>query len=320
MKIAVFGVGGVGGYFGGRLAEAGEQVAFIARGAHLEALRRGGLQVESGLGSFRIQPAWAENDPAAVGPVDVVLVGVKAWQVTEAAYAMRPLIGPNTLVVPLQNGVDAPGELAAVLDPADGTPHVIGGLCRIVSMIAAPGVIRHAGLAPYIAFNRLDGQPDERVAQLCAAFARANGLTVEVPKDIRSALWAKFAFIAAFGGVGAVTRVPAGVLRSVPETRQMLQAAIDEVLAVGRAHGAHLPEDAGAQTLATVDGLPEAGTASMQRDIMEGRPSELETQTGAVVRLGAQRNTPTPVHRFLYASLLPLEQLARAAQQAQRTS
>ena len=275
MRIAIYGTGSVGGYFGGKLAQAGEEVIFIARGAHLEAIRRDGLTVQSIAGDFRVAPAQAADDPASVGAVDVVIVGVKTWDVPQAAQAMRPMVGPQTLVVPLQNGVDAPGQLAAVLDRPGEAPHVIGGLCRIVSLVAGPGIIRHAGIEPYIAFNRLDGQPDERVARLREAFARA-GVSVEVPADIDAALWAKFAFIAAFSGVGAVTRSAAGGLRGIPETRAMLQAAIAEVEAVARARGVALPADITARVLAQVDGLPPAATASMQRDIMEGRPSELE--------------------------------------------
>lgn len=311
MRFAIYGVGGVGGYFGARLAQAGEDVYFIARGKHLEAIQGNGLKLESIQGDYLQQPARAFEHPEDIGPVDVVIIGVKAWQVPDAAWAIRPMIGEKTLVLPLQNGVDAPSHLAEVLDsPSNPLPNVIGGLCRLVSMVAAPGVIRHTGMVPYIAFNRMDGQPDERVERLRQAFERA-GVNVEVPADIYSALWAKFMFIASFGGVGSVTRVPAGILRSVPETRNLLVHAIREIEAVGRAHGAALPEAVADQVLAQIDGLPEGATASMQRDIMEGRPSELEAQTGAVVRLGSSRSVDTSTNAFLYAALLPLEKRAR---------
>mgnify|MGYP001147307760 FL=1 len=312
MRFAIYGTGGVGGYFGGRLAQAGHEVTFIARGAHLEAICRDGLKVESILGDFTIQPARAESDPAAVGTVDVVVVGVKTWQVEAAGQAIRPLVGASTLVLPLQNGVEAPGQLAAALDAPGQLPHVLGGLCRLATQVAAPGVIRHSGIHPQIAFNRLDGQPDERVEALRQALA-ATGSTVEVPADIQAALWAKFAFIAPFGGVGAAARVPMGVLRSVPETRQLLVGAIAEVAAVGRALGVNLPAEVETRTLAMMDSIPAGTIASMQRDIMEGRPSELEAQTGAVVRLGAQSGVATPVNTFLYAVLLPMEGRARSA-------
>ncbi|MDY7077173.1 MAG: 2-dehydropantoate 2-reductase [Chloroflexota bacterium] len=310
MRIAIFGTGGVGGYFGGRLAQAGEEVVFIARGEQLQALCDQGLRVDSIKGDFVIHPLQATDDPAQVGTVDVVIVGVKAWQVTEAARVMRPLIGSETFIVPLQNGVDAPAQLAAVV----GAGHVLGGLCKIVSFVVEPGHIRHAGLEPYVAFGELHNHLSERVERLHEAFARA-GVTAEIPSNIQAALWDKFLFIASFSGVGAVTRAPAGVLRSLPETRQMLEQAMQEVLAVARAHGIPLPEEATDRAMALVDGLPPDGTASMQRDVMEGRPSELESQNGAVVRLGQEVGVATPLHAFIYHSLLPLELRARGQMQ-----
>jgi 2-dehydropantoate 2-reductase len=306
MRIAVFGTGAVGGYFGGRLAQAGEKVVFIARGEQLRALRDHGLRVDSPKGDFAVRPVQATDDPAQVGTVDAVLVGVKAWQVPEAARAMRPLVGPATFVVPLQNGVEAPDRLAAVL----GAEHVLGGLCRIVSQLVEPGHVRHAGLEPYVALGELDNRRSERAERLRGAFARA-GVKAEIPPDIHVAMWEKFLFIASFSGVGAVTRAPAGVLRSLPETRSMLEQAMHEVLAVARARGIALPEESIPRTMALIDGLPPNGTASMQRDIIQGRPSELESQNGAVVRLGQEVGVATPLHAFIYHSLLPLELRAR---------
>jgi 2-dehydropantoate 2-reductase len=307
MRIAVFGTGGVGGYFGGRLAQAGEAVTFIARGEHLRAIREHGLRVDSLQGDFVIQPAQATADPARLGPVDVVILGVKAWQVREAAEAMRPLVGPETFVVPLQNGVEAPDELASVL----GREHVLGGFCRIIALIAGPGHIRHAGGQPYVAFGELDNRRTERVERLRAAFSRAAGLTVEVPADIRAAMWEKFLTITSFSGVGAVTRAPIGVIRSVPQTREMMVGVMREIIAVANARGIPLGEDAVQRVLAFRDGLPAASTASMQRDIMDGRPSELEWQSGAVVRLGREAGVATPLNAFIYHSLLPQELKAR---------
>jgi 2-dehydropantoate 2-reductase len=312
MRVAVFGTGGVGGYFGARLVQAGEEVIFIARGEHLKAMRADGLRIESQKGDYTVSPTYAEADPAKVGVVDVVLVGVKAWQVPEAAAAMRPMVGEKTIVIPLQNGVDAPGQLAAVLDTPGAEPHVLGGLCQISALIAAPGVIKHAAIEPLIAFNELDGVERGRTAALHAAFARV-GVNAQVPADIRVAMWNKFAFIAPFSGVGAVARASAGAIRSIPETRSLLEQAIGEVAAVGRAKGVQLAEDTTARTLAFIDSLPVAGMASMTRDIIAGRPSELETQNGAVVRMGKECNIPTSAHAFIYASLLPQEVNARAA-------
>jgi 2-dehydropantoate 2-reductase len=307
MRIAVFGTGGVGGYYGGRLAQAGEAVTFIARGDHLRAIREHGLRVDSLQGDFVIQPAQATADPARLGPVDVVILGVKAWQVREAAEAMRPLVGPETFVVPLQNGVEAPDELASVL----GREHVLGGFCRIIALIAGPGHIRHAGGQPYVAFGELDNRRTERVELLRAAFSRAAGLTVEVPADIRAAMWEKFLTITSFSGVGAVTRAPIGVIRSVPQTREMMVGVMREIIAVANARGIPLGEDAVQRVLAFRDSLPPASTASMQRDIMDGRPSELEWQSGAVVRLGREAGVESPLNAFIYHSLLPQELKAR---------
>lgn len=310
MRIAVFGAGGVGGYFGGRLAQAGEEVIFIARGEHLMAIQQKGLQVESSKGSFVIYPAQATSDPSQVGVVDVVLVGVKAWQVPQVAAAMRPLIGETTIVVPLQNGVEAPAQLAAVL----GSEHVLGGLCRISALIEAPGRIRHAGVEPYIAFGRPDGRPSQAAEQLRQAFVRA-GVWVEIPSDIQVAMWEKFLFIAPISGVGSVARLPIGAVRSLPGSRWLLQASMQEVYTLARARGVALTEDSLPRTMALVDGLPDHAIPSMQRDILDGKPSELEYQNGAVVRMTRERGAPpeerVPVNTFIYYSLLPQELHAR---------
>lgn len=306
MHVIVFGAGAVGGYFGARLARAGEEVTFIARGAHLQAIRERGLFVESGLGDFRIHPARATDRPEEAGPADVVLVGVKAWQVPEAARAMAPLVGPETFIVPLENGVEAPEQLAEFW----GTEHVLGGLCRIISSVVEPGHIRHGGMEPYVAFGELDNHPSARAERLRATFEQA-GVRAEIPADIHVALWEKFLFITPFAGLGAVTRTTVGVLRSVPQLRQMLEGAITEAFAVGRARGVRLPDDAVTRTMALIDGMPAEGTTSMQRDIVAGRPSELDALVGAVVRLGQETGVGTPLHAFMYYALWPQEQRAR---------
>jgi 2-dehydropantoate 2-reductase len=303
----VFGSGGVGGYFGGRLAQAGEDVVFIARGQHLAAIQKQGLQVSSVAGDFVIRPAAATDTPAAAGPVDLILVAVKAWQVNDAADAMGPLIKSETVVLPLQNGIEAPQRLAEKL----GGQHVLGGLCRILAFIDSPGHIRHTGVEPYLAFGELDNRPSARTGQLRDAFARAQGLRVELPANIQVAMWSKFLFIASLGGMGAVTRVPIGEIRSHPETREMLMQAMQEIRALAVHGGIPLPPDIVTTTMALVDGLPAEGTASMQRDIMDGRPSELDAQNGAVVRLGHEAGVDVPVHNFIFRALLPLERRAR---------
>jgi 2-dehydropantoate 2-reductase len=308
LAFAVFGTGAVGGYFGGRLAEAGEDVRFIARGRHLAAIRDRGLRISSVDGDLLIHPARVSDDPADVGPVDVVLVGVKAWQVPDAAPALRPLLDQRTFVVPLQNGIEAPDQLASAL----GAERVLGGLCRIIAFLDGPGHIRHTGVTPYIAFGELDGSNSDRVERLRLALARTHGITVDVPPDIGIAMWSKFLFITALGGIGALTRSPIGVLRSEPKSRELLRQALEEIQAVAVRNRIALPAETAAKTLAYIDTLPPEGTASMQRDIMQGRPSELEAQVGAVVRFGERLGLPVPVHRMLYDTLLPLERRARA--------
>jgi 2-dehydropantoate 2-reductase len=306
MRIAVFGTGGVGGYFGGRLARGGQDVVFIARGSHLHAIQTSGLRVDSIKGDFVVSPAQASDDPVQVGPVDAVLVGVKAWQIPDAAQAMRPLIGEQTIVVPLENGVEAPEQLATVL----GAEHVLGGLCQISAFIAGPGYIRHVGIEPYVAFGEMDGRPSERAGRLLQAFERA-GVEAVIPADIQVAMWDKFIFIAAVSGVGAVTRSPMGVYRSLSETRRMLVEAMQEIFAVAKARGVNMPGDVIEKRLLFTDNQPASVVASMQRDILEGRPSELMSQNGAVVRMGQVLGVPTPVNTFIYTCLLPQELRAR---------
>jgi len=307
MRIAILGTGGVGGYFGGRLAQTGADVVFIARGEHLQAMRQHGLKIDSIKGDFVVHPIQATDDPGEIDPVDVVLVGVKAWQVSEAVQAIRPLVGPETFVVPLLNGVEAPTQLAEIL----GIEHVVGGLCGCISFIAGPGHIRHVGADPFIHFGELDNRPSERVESLRRAFAQATGVTVEIPPDIQVAMWRKFLMLASWSGIGSITRAPLGTFLGLPGTRQMLQGVMQEVFSVAHARDIALPKDVVGKTLAFMDSLPPSATASMQRDIMEGRPSELEAQTGAAVRLGQAVGVATPLNTFIYNSLLPLELKAR---------
>ncbi len=306
MNIMVFGSGGVGGYFGGRLALNGVPVTFIARGAHLHAMREHGLRVESIKGDFTVQPVQATADVREADPPDLILMTVKTWQLADAAQAIQPVIGEQTVVLPLLNGVEAPAYLSAVL----GEQHVLGGLCRIFSSVAAPGVIRHVAAEPHIAFNELNNQPSERVQQISAMLSRAD-ISTEIAPDIGVAMWSKFAFVCATGTLGAVTRMPFGVIRSVPETRELLEQAVSEIIEVAHAHGVAMPPESISLTLSMIDNTAAEATTSMQRDIMESRPSELDGQTGAVVRLGRAIGVGTPVHSHAYGFLLPQEQRAR---------
>lgn len=306
MRIAVVGAGAVGGYFGGRLAAAGEETVFIARGEHLAAIRSRGLRVESPLGGFEVNPAHATDDPSSVGIVDVVLICVKTWQVPRVAEQVKPIVCSDTMVVPLCNGVEAASQLAGPL----GASRVLGGTCKIISYKVEAGVIRHEGVEPEVSSGEIDSSESDRVRRLAERFDRA-GVRVVVPSDINVAIWDKFLFIASLSGVGAITRATIGVLRNTPQTRNMLEATMREIHAVARASNVSLPEDAVECSMAFVDTLPADGTASMQRDIMKGHPSELDAQTGAVVRLGARLGVATPVNQFIHVALLPQEQRAR---------
>jgi 2-dehydropantoate 2-reductase len=307
MRIAVFGAGGVGGYFGGRLAQAGEEVVFIARGSHLKALQTNGLTVHSVMGDFSLETVEATDDPLGVGTADVVLVAVKSWHVTQVAQGIKPLMGPDTFVLPLLNGVEATPQLAKVL----GSDAVLKGMAKIMSRIGSPGEIQHVGAEPYIAIGESDNRPSDRTEKLRQALENA-GVRAEVPANIDVALWEKFLLVVSFGGVGAVTRAPIGVVRELPETRSMLGEAMREILDVARAMNIDLDQDAISRSMRFLDGLPANGTTSLQRDILEGRPSELDAWNGAVVRLGKDVGVQTPVHDFIHRSLLPLERRARA--------
>jgi len=302
MRIAIFGAGAIGGYFGARLIQAGKEVVLIARGEHLKALKKHGLRIDSIKGNFNLPSVEATDDPSQVSLVDVVFVCVKTWQLPETVHSMRPLIGPKTIVVPLLNGVESPFQLAEAL----GAGHVLGGLAKIISLISGPGHIRHVGAEPYIAFGELNNDRSERAEQLLKVLEEA-GISAEIPQDINSALWAKFLFVVSLGGVGAISRAPIGVIRELPKTRRMLEQAMNEIFLVAQARNIALPQDIITDTMAFVDTLPAEGTASMQRDIVEGRPSEIDSWNGAVVRLGQESGVAVPLHTFIYNSLLPLE-------------
>lgn len=309
MRIAVFGAGGVGGYFGGRLAKSGQNVTFIARGRHLEAMQKHGLQVDSITGDFHVAPVNASSNPAEVGLVDYILCCVKAWQVPAAAKAMKPMIGENTLVIPLQNGVEASSQLIESL----GEDKVLGGLCAIIAFKADDGRIKHIGANPLIRFGRLDRQADPRVNYLSEVFNRCEGVKSSIPKDVNVAMWQKFMLISAWSGLGAVTQAPVGVILKLPETRQMLIEAITEIYLTGKGHGIDLPDDSVDKTMQTLQSFPQNSTTSMQRDIAEGLPSELDVQNDAVVRMAKAVGVDTPVNRFILHSLRPLELRARGA-------
>ena len=303
-RIAVVGAGGVGGYFGGKLAAAGVDTTFIVRGRTLEALRANGLRVDSINGDFRVDRVNATDRPT--DKVDAVLLTVKAWQIPEAASNVKPILNDDTIVVPLENGIDAPEQLATVLP----SRHIVGGLCAIVSFVVEPGHIKHAGAQPFVMFGELDHRVTPRVEKLRDVM-RSAGINADVPEDIHKSMWSKFLFIAPMSGVGAATRVPVGVWRTTPESRATAHRALEELLAIAAAKGVTLDSDAIEKTMLRYDNLPPDATSSLQRDMLAGKPSELDAQLGAAVRLARETGVAAPVLETLYNVLLPQERAAR---------
>jgi 2-dehydropantoate 2-reductase len=309
MRIAIVGAGGVGGLLGGLLARAGEEVLVVARGATAGAIAAHGLRVDSPLGRFTAPVAAVAEDPAALGPADAVLVSVKAWQVAELAPRLAPLVAGGGVAVPMQNGVEAAGRLAGAL----GEERVAGGLVAVLSWIEAPGSVKHVGAPPRVKLGERGpraGRPSARLEALAAALRRA-GAECEVVDDVERALWEKFLLIEPWGVVSAAARGPIGVVRSVPESRTLLVGAMEELARLARARGVALPADAVTRTLALIDAVPFEATASMQRDLGAGRPSELADQPGAVLRLARETGVPVPIHAVLHAALAPQERAAR---------
>jgi 2-dehydropantoate 2-reductase len=305
MKMTIIGTGGVGGYFGGRLAKAGNNVTFIARGEHLKAIQENGLIVKSHLGDFTIKPANATDKIESVANANLVIICTKAWQVKEIAQQIAPLIGGETIILPLQNGVLAADELAEFI-PKE---NIVGGLCRIFSMIESPGVINHWGVDPTIIFGELNNKLSDRITQLKNTFNEAGITNINSP-DIQADLWKKLLLISS-GALLAVTRTNYGELRSRPETKALLQELKTEIYNVAIAVGVNLAENLVEKTMKVVDTFPPESTCSLTRDIWEGKPSEIEYQNGTIVRLGEKYGVPTPVNRFIYYSIIPMEMKAR---------
>ena len=307
MRIAIVGTGGVGGYFGARLKVAGESVVFLARGAHLAAMRQSGLKVTSARGDMRIHPVEATDDPRAIGPVDVAIVAVKLYDAQAAAEACRALVGPGTSVVSLQNGVTAADTLAAAVGPE----RVFGGTTQIMATIAEPGAIVHTGTMARIALGEFAsgaGRPNEkpstsaRVSTLAAALRRA-GVDVEESPDIAAAIWTKFVFLAPLSGVTALTRATAGPIREDLGARGLFENAVVETVALARARHVALPPDATKKALAFLDSLPADMGSSMLYDLRHGKRLELPWLSGAVSRLGRAAGVATPTHDFIVAAL-----------------
>jgi 2-dehydropantoate 2-reductase len=298
MRIAVVGAGGVGGYFGGRLAAHGEDVTFIARGAHLQAIRERGLRVAAHDGEFTVAPSRATDDPAEVRPVDVVMLAVKMWDVASAAAQMTPLVGEGTAVISLQNGVDAEEILAAHL----GREHVVGGVAYIFAAIAEPGRIEQTGAMARLVVGELDGQRRARTTAFVDA-CRAAGIDITLTDDIQKELWSKFIYICALGGVTTLLRSSVGPILRDPDTRQLVVDTVREAERVGRAKGVCLDADIVDRGLAVAENQPSGAKSSMLHDLERGNRLEVAWLNGAVARIGDELGVPTPVNHVIYAAL-----------------
>jgi 2-dehydropantoate 2-reductase len=299
MRIAIVGSGGVGGYFGARLAATGADVTFMARGANLEALRTRGLRLESPKGDLHLARVNATDDPATIGAVDVVFFAVKLYDTDTATGLLPPLIGDRTVVVPFQNGVDS----VEVLTRAVGREHVAGGTAYVAAVIAEPGVIRHTAMDRLI-FGELDGTRSPRLERLLGA-CEAAGFQATLSDRILVDIWSKFVRLSVFSGMTAVTRCPLGPIREDPELLAMLQAAAMETMKVAHASGVALPPEVLGEMMAMVKGLPPNAKSSMLEDLERGKRIELPWLSGAVVRIGAAHDVATPIHRFINTVLQP---------------
>jgi 2-dehydropantoate 2-reductase len=298
MRIAVMAAGAVGGYFGARLAAAGHEVAFIARGAHLAAIRAHGLKIESVLGDLHLTDIRATDDPAAVGVVDIVLFAVKLWDTETAAQAARPLVGPSTRLITLQNGIDSVERIAPIL----GKDAVVGGTAHIATVIAAPGVIRHTSAFARLRCGRIDGRPDGQLTKF-AEVAQQAGIDIKVSEGIELDRWEKFVFLVALSGATAATRQPLGPIRADPDTRALFTDLMREVIAVGRAQGVPLASEFVEDQVKFADAAPANFKASMLHDLEAGRRLELDWLAGKVVALGRELGVPTPANEAVYKVL-----------------
>ena len=315
MRIGIMGTGGLGGYFGGVLAGAGQDVVFIARGPHLQAIRERGLRVKSPLyGDFVVSPARATEDPGEVGSVDLVLFTTKTYHSETAIQALKPMIGKETVVVSLQNGIDAADLIGAHV----GMEHLVGGAAWLSAALEAPGVIGQYSQFRRIVVGEFDGKITPRLKRIHEAFQSA-GINVEMSNDISKVLWTKFVFISSVSAIGSLTRVAFGEYRDLPETRGILIKAIEEISAVARAGGVRLDQDVVDKTIEFIDnGAPQI-KPSMQRDVEAGRPSEIESLIGVVPGLAKLRKVPAPVMEFAYAMLKPGDLKAQGGLAATRS-
>lgn len=309
MKIAIIGTGGVGGYFGAKLAQAGNEVTFLARGEHLKVIQKNGLTVKSILGDFRVENIKATDKISNIEKPDLVIISVKAWQVKGIGEELKPILKSDTTIIPLQNGVLAADELSENID----RNHILGGLCRIISKIEAPGVINHFGVTPTIVFGELDKSKTERLARIQNVF-NAAGIESRISDDIEADIWKKFISICV-SGLLAVSNTTYGELRELKETRNLMVELINEVYILSKKIGVNIEEGFVDKTVSFIDTYPSDSTSSLTRDVWERKPSEIEYQNGTVVRLGEKYGVATPINRFVYSCILPSELKARGLKQ-----
>lgn len=308
MKIAVMGAGALGCYFGGRIAAAGGDIAFVARGAHLDAMKRDGIRIESPLGDAVIQPVHASDDPGEIGPVDMVLFLVKMFDTESAARQMAPLIGPDTQVITFQNGIDGAARLGAIV----GAERVLDGIAYIPAHISAPGTVHHGGPLARLVFGEADGAESTRTRALLGLLQNA-GIEAEITADIQRAKWEKFVMLSAMSAVTALTRLPLGPVLADPHCAELFRDALGETAAVGRVFCPTLPADAAEKAMETAHGFRPQVRASMAEDLNRGKRIELMHLSGAVVRLGEERGVDTPTHRTVLRALHPFLEGAPAA-------
>jgi len=305
MKIGIIGTGGVGGYFGGRLALAGLDVTFVSRGENLEALQKNGLTVKSILGDFKIDMVNATKKIEDLKHMDLILICVKAWQVKEIAEKLKNVKSENTIILPVQNGVTAAEELIEQL----GESNVIGGLCFIISKLESPGIINHFGIEPAIVFGELNNNITPRLEKIKEVFDIA-GINSKISEDINADLWKKFITICV-SGLLAVTKTTYGELRELKQTRKMMVDLIKEIYRLSQKAGVNIKQDFVSKTVALIDTYPHNSTSSLTRDVWEGKPSEIDYQNGTVVKLGNKFGIETPLNKFVYNCILPMELKAR---------
>lgn len=306
MNIAIYGTGGVGGYFGARLAQAGNAVTFIARGKHLEAIQKNGLQLKSPKGDYLVFPANATATISEVIDIDLILVCVKTWQLEAAAKEIKKVLNEKTMVISLLNGVNITEVLSAVMEKR----HLLGGLCKVVSKIEDYGIINHISFEPTIVFGELNNVKTERALLLKKLFLNA-GIKTKLAENIQLEIWSKFLFISTISAIGALTRATIGEIIASPQLKKMMRQTAEEIVAVAKAKGVYLSDDLVEKQFQMIESQPYNTTSSLQRDMMEGKPSELEAQTGTIVKMGLELGIPTPVNAFMYACLLPQENKAR---------